>query len=241
MTVTKLIGGAAAAALLCTGAMAASAKFTAAWETDKVELLSISTEAGQTGPYAEELLATIKAPNQKELLIGVSGIANLVTFTEAKGKNGAGTSTSVAEGTLGLEVRYAPEGTEGICEVGTLAAPGDIVFASRRQELSVTVDLSIVDTVVDDDNGDLGEVLEIDGSVTVALGLDTTAAHHFNFVATDLQGSNTYDVVACFTAGGSIEVSDEENRARTVVAVGKRMVTVQQVRAVQGDFIDGND
>lgn len=42
-------------------------------------------------------MSTIHVPNGKELLIGVSGVANIVTFTEAKGKNGGGTSTAEAE------------------------------------------------------------------------------------------------------------------------------------------------
>lgn len=114
-----------------------------------------------------------------------------------------------------------------------VAAPGGLTFASRKQTLSVTVDLDIVGTITDP--GDL----EIEGDVTVALGLDTTAAHHFNFVAPDL-GQGTYDVAACFTgvADGFVE-EDEigDNSVHAYVAIMQRMLTVHEVRAVQSDFI----
>lgn len=183
-------------------------------------------------------MSTIHVPNGKELLIGVSGVANIVTFTEAKGKNGGGTSTAEAEGALNLEVRVVPEGVPANCggdvpAGGMVAAPGGLTFASRKQTLSVTVDLDIVGTITDP--GDL----EIEGDVTVALGLDTTAAHHFNFVAPDL-GQGTYDVAACFTgvADGFVE-EDEigDNSVHAYVAIMQRMLTVQEVRAVQSDFI----
>ena len=131
-----------------------------------------------------------------------------------------------------LEVRYAPEGTADICSNGSVAAPGDLTFASRRQKLSVTVDLDVIET----DTQLVSEDLAIDGSVTVALGLDTTAAHHFNFVAIDLDESAVYDVVACFSGNGEVEVTEAEagdNTARSFVAIAERMITVQEVRAVK--------
>jgi hypothetical protein len=173
------------------------------------------------------------------VLIGVSGVVNLVTITQAKGKNGGGTSTAIADGTVGLEVRYAPEGTADICTDGALAAPGPVVFASRRQELSVTVDLDVVATATEDD--DLAALFDIEGDVTVALGLDTTAAHHFNFVAYDLD-SDWYDVVACYDFSALAEVSggdiDADTAAYSKAAIGPRMLTLQQVRATTDGIVD---
>ena len=86
----------------------------------------------------------------------------------------------------------------------------------------------------------VAETLEIVGDVTVALGLDTTAAHHFNFVAPDL-GQGTYDIAACFTGAADGFVTEEEagdNAVYAYVAVMQRMLTVQEVRAVKDDFID---
>lgn len=247
---SKLLSLAAVAALAIgfasSGAHAQSAKFAANYDTDTVTLVDITLTgpAAEDGtstlvatPVAEELLAQIKAPKGKELLIGVSGVANIVTFTEAKGRNKEGTSTAIAEGILELEVRYAPTGTPDVCANGQLAAPGGLTFASRRQELSVTVDLSIFDEI----NQVTSTDLSIEGSVTVALGLDTTAAHHFNFVAIDLEESGDYDVRACFLGKGNLSVTAAEiddNTAATMVAIAHRMVTVQEVRAVKGSIID---
>lgn len=245
MKVAFPLAAAAAIALLATGASATSAKFSANYAIDTVTLADFElnntpgSEVDRSDTFATELLATIRAPKGKELLIGVSGVANIVTFTEVKGRNKAGTSTAVAEGIMNLEVRYAPTGTVGICtdELGLLAAPGPLTFASRRQELSVTVDLDVIDAGTGLVNTDLG----IAGSVTVALGLDTTAAHHFNYVAIDLPSSGEYDVVACFSGAGSVSVTESElgdNTARSFVAIAHRMVTVQEVRAVKDSIID---
>jgi hypothetical protein len=243
MKIASPLAAAAAIALFATGAPAQSAKFAASYATDTVTLAEFEinydpenlVDVGNT--FAEELLATIRAPKGKEFLIGVSGVANIVTFTEAKGRNKAGTSTAVAEGIMNLEVRYAPTGTVGICGSGLIAAPGALTFASRRQELSVTVDLDVIDTT----GGTAADDLGIEGSVTVALGLDTTAAHHFNFVAIDLPDSGEYDVVACFSGDGSVGVTEAEagdNTARSFVAIIHRMITVQEVRAVKDSIID---
>lgn len=241
-----------ATSLFSVGAMAQSAKFTAAWEEGKVALAEVNTNYTATGESivgATELMSTIHVANKKELLIGVSGVANLVTFTEAKGKNGAGTTTAEAYGTLDLEVRVVPAGVDAQCggatpEGGMIAAPGAITLASRRQTLSVTVDLDIVDiegTCGGFEQPDcVADTLEIEGDVTVALGLDTVAAHHFNFVAPDL-GQGTYDIVGCFSGSAENNVLDglaEDTSIHAYVAIMQRMLTVQEVRAVQGDFID---
>lgn len=241
-----------ASAVFSVGAMAQSAKFTAAWEDNKVALVQFNinyTPSGDTFVTAEETMATIHVANKKELLIGVSGVANLVTITEAKGRNGGFSSTAEAEGALNLEVRIVPEGVSANCggdapDGGMIAAPGGLTFASRKQTLTVTVDLDIVDVVGTCDGLELpdcvADTLEIVGDVTVALGLDTTAAHHFNFVAPDL-AQGTYDVAACFTGAADGFVTEEEagdNKVHAYVAIMQRMLTVQEVRAVQDDFIE---
>jgi len=243
------LAAASAIALFATGAAAQSAKFAANYGTDTVTLIPLTTLTGSSGsmdlgPVGTELLGKIRAPKGKELLIGVSGVANIVTFTEAKGRNGAGDSTSIAEGTLGLEVRYAPEAAgqsaADVCDYGLIAALGPLTFASRRQQLTVNVDLNLID--LDGTDEVTADDLGIDGTVTVALGLDTTAAHHFNFVAIDLVESAVYDVAACFTGTGHLEVSSSDiqdsNTAKTAVAIAHRMVTVQEVRAVKGSIED---
>lgn len=242
----------AASATFSITAIAQSAKFTAAWESDKVALAEFVINHGLSGDdiiAAEETMGTIHIANKKELMIGVSGVANLVTMTEAKGRNGGFESVAEADGALNLEVRVVPEGISANCggelpAGGSVAEPGGLTFASRKQTLKVTVDLDIVDiegTCGGFEQPDcVADTLEIVGDVTVALGLDTSAAHHFNFVAPDLD-QGTYDVAACFTGAATGFVTEEmtgDNAVRAYVAIMQRMLTVQEVRAVRDDFIE---
>ncbi len=209
-----------------------SAKFAADWAADTVTLAEITVGEGEgtnsstdAQIRAAELMATIKVPQGKELLIGVSGVANLITFTKVKGKNKAGEITAVAEATMDLEVRFAPIGTADVCvtDGGTVAIPGAITFASRKQTLSIEVDL-------------LNDGMDtITGFVSVALELDTTAAHHFNFLAVDLD-SGEYDIWACFS-GEAFKDIEPDALASAFVAVQQRIVTVQEVRAVKDSIL----
>ena len=229
-------------------ASAQSAKFAATYDTDVVMIeVSIDGTSGAdsatNGPIAEMELAKMHVPQSKEVLIGVSGQVTLVTFTQAKGKNGGGTATAIAEGTVGLTVRYAPEDADiDVCAEGAIAAPGKVAFASRRQELSVTVDLDVVGSIPDICDEECIETnLGIEGDVTVALKLDTTAAHHFNFVAIDLD-SDWYEVWACYDLSALAEVAgddiDVDTAAMSKVALGPRMLTLQQVRATSDGIVD---
>lgn len=242
-----IITAVAAAALFAGNAFAQSSKFAATYDTDlvMVEAQIDGSGAGNGGPnvVAEADLAKIHVAQWKEVLVGVSGQVNLVTFTQAKGKNGAGEVKSIADGTIGLDLKVVPEGTANPCALADASAhPGPITFASRRQELTVDVNLDVVgqipgvcDAQCVEDN------LGIDGYVTVGLSLDTTAAHHFNFVADDLT-SGWYDVVACYDLTALAEVSGADIDADTVayskVVLGPRIVTVQEVRATKTGIVD---
>lgn len=211
-------------AIVSASAFAApSAKFAADWAANNVtlaEILPASTGSSDPESYAGELMATIKVPQKKELLIGVSGEARLVTVTTAKSSGGV-SSSSEANANLSLEVRYAPKGTENVCgaeQVGTTAAPGKIHFNSRYQKLSVST------TNFDD----------LDAAVEVGLTLDTVSAHHFNFVAPNLNAGE-YDVWACFS-GDALTAITGTGTAGAFVAIQHRMLTVQEVRAVNSDF-----
>ena len=210
-----------------------SAKFAANWATDNVTLAEVvlsstggSDSSDPADVVAAELMATIKVPQKKELLIGVSGEARLITFTQAKGKNNAGIETTTSDVDLNLEVRIADSSLEDVCVDGTgeVAVPGAITFASRHQELKVGV------AGFDD----------VNGTVLVALKLDTVAAHHFNFLAVNLD-SGEYKVWACFSGEAMTTVSNVGGigggAASAFVAIQKRIVTVQEVRAVNSDFV----
>ena len=219
---------------------------------------------------AEQELATLHVANWKELLIGVSGQVNLVTLTEAKAVNKAGVSTAKAAGTVLTGVLVVPEDTTDVtcesaweawrellaypeaypeweaciadcsgdetCEAdcgeepaegeNLFVAPGPVTFASRMQELSV---------IYNDDTGD-----PIIDYVTVRLTLDTTAAHHFNFVAADLT-QGTYDIIACYDLTALAEANSVDNSAYARAGIGPRILTVQEVRATKDGIIDETD
>lgn len=243
--------------LVATGAYGQNASFGATYDNDP-RMVEVNVTGDPNTPNSAEMvgaeaeLATLQVANWKELLVGVSAQVNLVTFTQAKGKNNGGVSTAIAEGTVRTGVLVVPEGTADCAAAWTaydnnpadnaFTAPGPVTFASRRQELSVDVSLDVIGAIPEVCDADcIEQYLGIDGSVTVALGLDTTAAHHFNFVAADLT-QDTYDVVACYDFSALAEVSgddiDEYTSASSKVALGPRIVTVQEVRATKTGIID---
>lgn len=235
------LAGMAGAALMATGAHAQSSKFAAAYDTDGVllayayecqdsEVGSLCDTQVNSGLGFAGHLATIKAPQGKELLIGLSGVPILLTYTEAKGKNGEGPTESVALAGVGMAVAYdhvdnlPPSYTaEDLCTGGDLAEPGIVPMSVRLQYIAVDSNLTASDNV------------QISGDVTVALGLLTAAAHHFNFLAPDLPQSGDYAVAACFVGGALADVLDgKEGESLAVAALGKRILTVQEVRAIKG-------
>jgi hypothetical protein len=208
-------------------------------------------------------LATIKVPQDKELLVGVSANVGLVTDTSIKGKNG-GAARSVAGAGAGVVVFAVPvDGSNG---TAALAEPGAVVLSARVQVLDATLG-GVIESCTDftggtDINGlnpgDDGYIDTPDGTIDVltecivsdeeiGLILGTMAAHHFNFVLPNMD-QGEYNLVAFFvtgalaavdinelsvTEGGSVSAS-----AFGAAFIGKHMVTVQQVRAAKGGIID---
>ena len=123
----------------------------------------------------------LNVPNSKSVLIGLSAEIEIFTSTTAKGENKGGKDTATAEGSIKAEVRYTDEASfttaAALCadDTADVAAPGAVTFSSRKQVLSVEVDLEITSTA------DECSTCEIEGFVEVGLDLTTTAAHHFNF------------------------------------------------------------
>lgn len=240
-----------ASAMLAGAAHAQDGNFAATYDRDPV-IVEIAVD-GSNGPTsdsavtAEYEFAPIHASTWKDMLLGLSAQVNLVTFTKAKGKNGGGTSTAIAEGKVRAGVTVVHKGTENACanawaNESLFAAPGPVTFAARRQELSVDVDLDVVGSIPDVcDATCVEENLGIDGSVTVALGLDTTSAHHFNFVVADMD-QGWYEAYACYDLSALAAVSgadiDADTAAHSKAALGPRILTVQEVRAVKGGIID---
>lgn len=245
-----LIGALSSATVL---AAEPSAKFAATW-TDTPALASVAVITDSTvdnvvvNSKNGYTLATIKVPQDKELLVGVSAEIGLVTNTSVKGKNG-GTATSIADAEAYVNVFAVPR-TGGS---HVIAAPGQIILSKRVQELSAT--LGGVLQSCTDTNGDGATDIVTECEVSdeeIGLLQNTTAAHHFNFVLPDMI-SGVYDIKAVFTTGARAEVDICTTESEcslydpdgTVSAssgvkavVNKTMLTVQQVRAAKGGVID---
>ena len=230
-----------------------SAKFAATWTTEPglesvIVIPETSTaEEVMVGPNAGYTLATIKVPQGKELLIGVSAEIGLVTDTSVKGKNG-GAARAVAGGEAYVTVFAVPQNGGEWIE----AAPGQIMLSKRVQELDATlggviqscevacgVDAITAEIVCED------IVIAEDCEVTdeeIGLLLNTTAAHHFNFLLPDMN-QGVYDIKAVFTTGAraKVDICDTGEACEgTVTAsaaataiINKTMLTVQQVRAAK--------
>lgn len=255
--------------LFVTAAYAQSSKFAATYDTD-TRWVQVQAGVGsslcavyngkiycakKSRPAAEAEVATLHVAQWKEIFGQMSAQVELLTFTQAKGKNGGGTTTAIADGTVRGGMVVVPQGAwvPGSCgayfgiydegQVNPFAAPGPVTFASRAQELSVTVDLDVVGAIPECDAQCIEDNLGIEGSVTVALGLDTVAAHSFQFIADDL-ASGYYDVVACYDLSafaqviGDVGYLDSGSVAMSKVVLGPRIITAQEVRATNTGVID---
>ncbi len=250
-------------ALGSTSALAGpSAKFAATWDTDSPKYVSVAVIENATedtpvvlNRHTGLLLTTMKVPQDKELLVGVSAEIGIVTDTSIKGKDG-GAARAIAGGVAKVLVTATPvDGGESV-----IAAPGTITLSKRIQELSATLggDDVCTDTTGGIDvngasPGDDGYIDTPDGTIDVLLectvtdeeiGLmqKTLASQHFNFVLPNMDAGE-YEINAFFITKATAEVDIDEisvedggtvsGSAFAKAFVGKNMVTVQQVRATQ--------
>jgi len=233
-----------------------SAKFAATWTTEPglesvVVIADSDPDTVMVNSNSGYTLATIKVPQGKELLIGVSAEIGVVTDTSVKGKSG-GAARAIADGEAYVTVFAVPHNGGDSVE----AAPGRIMLSKRVQELDATLGGVIqscqVTCVVDDITGAIvcdDVVIAEDCVVTdeeIGLLQETTAAHHFNFLLPDMN-QGVYDIKAVFTTGARAEVDicdegdpcsyDPEGTvtasAAATAVINKTMLTVQQVRAAK--------
>jgi hypothetical protein len=244
-----------------------SAKFAATWNTDSPNIVSMAVitdataDAWQLDENDGYQLTTIKVPQGKELLVGISAEIGITTDTSLKGKNG-GSAKAIADGSAWVIVTATPLWGGHPVE----AAPGAVMLSSRIQALEATLG-GVIDECTDftgdtDINGlnpgDSGYIDTPDGTINVVLecmvsdeeiGLmqDTLASHHFNFILPDMDAGE-YTIKAHFFTRAYAEVDINEvsvtdggtvsGSSYAEAFVGKSMVTVQQVRAVKGSLAD---
>ena len=241
---------------------APSAKFAAVYGNGGPYLISMVTVEGTADASAFQqkdgyTFARIKVPQGKELLIGVSAEVGLLTDTSIKGKNG-GAAKAIAEASgavivVAHRVGNCAPGDGETC--GAVALPGAITLNSRVQTLSATLG-GVIESCIDSEIDGVIDVSEdcVVSDEEIGLILETVSANHFNFVAPVLD-SGEYDITAYFTtrAEGTIDIDectvggdaddgclggdgDVFARAHAKAFIGSYMVTIQQVRAVKGDF-----
>ena len=213
---------------------APSAKFTAV--VDKVKFSTAATRdaTGETATSAmDTVVATLKMPSRKELLVQISAQIAIDTETQVKGKNGGGGSATAA-GSAAVSVEACHVDT-GEC---TPAEPGAIIFSAREQELTAVLG-GVIESCTD---GDLDGVIDISDDCVVTneeigLLLSTTAAHHYNFLVPNLD-AGTYNIIATFDADAAAAVSNEgdqddgtSNYANASIIVGPTVTVVEEVRA----------
>jgi hypothetical protein len=257
--------------------MAQSAKFTAVYEdTDNIEIIRTEACASTDGAdYCDATgsstslsvlkgFATIRVPQNKELLVGLSAQVGLGTFTEAKGKKGTRSiATAFAEGGVTLFACEAENTT--VCYEGR---PGYVTLSNRMQQLEAVlggvIESCDVEVLVDFDlktasgSFTLADCAVLDEAIS--LGLTTLASHHFNFVFPDMPQGD-FDIIAKFQTEASATAeayceytypgTEEEPdllgcldemgtaNATAYAYIGKWMMTVQTVRAVKDEDVRG--
>lgn len=257
------IGSIAIILALATGTtFAQSAKFAAIW-TDGPRLIganascdtSIVTSCLDTEETTSSTLANIKVPNNKELLVGVSAQIGLVTSTIVRGKKGSESRAyAMAEGGVKL---IACNWNSAVCYD---SAPGGyLTLNNREQDLSAIlggiIETCTFDVTLDvvDDEATGNATWDLDDCIVeqeeIALTISTLSANHFNFVFPNLPQGD-YSIIAEFAAKAKAIAEeldcpdtsdfcapgDGDAEAVSHAFVGKTMVTVQEVRAVNGEL-----
>lgn len=260
-----LITSVLATALLSFGAVAQSAKFTAVYN-DSAEVVRSDACSSTVENFCDQLgigsndsdevastIATIRVPQAKELLVGLSAQVGLWTSTVVKGKRGSySRALAFAEGGVDL---YACNQASSICYVGQ---PGHVVLSNRSQELEAVLGGVIeeceLELTVDPDALTASGSFDLSDCTVanemIGLALTTLAAHHFNFVFPNLPQGD-YEVVAKLSTSAAAEsewncgnsydpcvLEGEEDPSATGQAyafIGKHIMTVQTVRAVKDE------
>jgi hypothetical protein len=206
-------------------------------------------------------LNRMKIPNDKEVLITVSAQIDLFTMNTATSKgNKNQDSTSIygniggTKAVAGINVGLFAFPSDGADPIQ--CAPGDVTLASRMIELRNLMGVNVTYEDCYCLGGDEGcnveanltcvdKIADVEFESQIALAMQTVASHSFQFVCVDLE-SDTYDIMAAFyltsdamqtcndSLGGTC--ADVDDYAAAKVVLGTRMVTAQQVRAVQGSL-----
>ena len=186
-----------------------------------ITLIDGTTQQGWTTLLSN----TIKTANKKDLFIDVSLECGLYTQTLVKSKGGS-KDTSKAEAVI--KVRVLVDDVP--------AYPGEVVFSSRMQELSATLEGMIGDCLTIDPEDPNHVIVDLD-CVTpeeIELILNTMTANSFNFVENDLS-SGVHKIAVQAMIGTT--TSAQEGTASATATIGKGTVIVEEVRLIKDEDI----
>ena len=213
----KLAAILALSLLATTSAFAASAKFTANVRT--LGVVSPMLATNDADGWSTILSGQIHTATPKDLLIGVSLETSLLTDTVVKSSGGV-KDTSTAE--AGIEVKVLVDGQE--------AAPGVVIFDKRKQQLSATLGGYYTNCTDANLDGITDVLTECSlAQEEIDLLLDTTAAHHFNFIQANL-GQGTHSVVVKSKISNNTVFAN--GTASASALLGNGSLSVEEVQAV---------
>ena len=150
------------------------------------------------GVWQDVMSSSIKTANITDLFVDVSMVTGLYTSTSVKGNNTGSESTAVAMG--GVKVRVLLDGQPAL----TFPDRGDgITFDQRVQTMTAKLGNLFTDCFAQ--GGTTGTGCTLDPQ-ELALALDTTSAHSFNYILLNVgSGMHTVTVQAMVNTRASGE------------------------------------
>lgn len=211
----SVLGMAALCALMATPVLAGQ-KFTA--NVSSVALVNPLKATAAAGGWSDVLKGSIHVAQQKDLLIGVSFETSLLTDTTVSSKAGV-KDVSTAE--TGIQVRVLVDGVE--------ANPGAVMYDKRTQKLSATLGGYYTNCVDANGDGITDVMTECElAPEEIGLLLDTTGAHHFNFIKADLPSGDHSVTVQAKILNATSYMSGS---ATATAILGKGSLSVEEVAA----------
>ncbi len=167
--------------------------------------------------YTKVLSTTLKnSGTPKDLIIAVSFETSLFTETVVQSKRG-NKSQAVADAEIEMYVTVD----------SNLAAPGNVTFDKRRQELWASLGGVLNCTDVNGDGIISFDECELTDE-EIGLILDTKAAQTFNFLAYDI-GSGSHTIAAYARLSHNGEVVTGSGNAKANASLGKGTLSVWEV------------
>ncbi|MDB6067015.1 MAG: hypothetical protein JWR26_3223 [Pedosphaera sp.] len=184
---------------------------------------STATTTNITSGWQTVLQQYIKMANNHDLLIGAYFETGLYTSTTVSSKNMI-TDTSTA--TASIKIRALVDGVE--------AAPGEVVYGKRTQQLSATLEGAISGCLSIVTNSAGGQQIVLNTNCVapevISLLQDTVSANSFLFAAPGLSsGQHNIEIQAKIDAMG-----DNQNGTFTAAGfLGKGALTAESVRVAK--------